>query len=206
MLRRGTSYSGLGAGPNKTAHRRHRTLLDNIGPLGDVTCEAGFWSHGRRSKPPTQAEYLACRDVSDDDRRGTHLSSLLQCDTISDRRVRLQYPYRARVAHLWLCQAHVQGWVVLTYYFLLDCCWSKQASQASDALIAAGPRNGGLMAIRRIILCGETQESRSRNKRRSQRSADTIMDFLAMIPRRPTSASADPCSGGKSAILLGLPH
>ena len=171
-----------------------------------VASEARFWSHGRHSMSPRQAECLACQDVSDDDRRGAPCR--VSCSAI--RFLIAASGFNTLIERESLtsgCARHMcREWVVLAYYFLLDCCWPKQASQASDVLIAAGPRNGGLMAIRRIISCGETQESRSRNRRRSQRSADTIMDFLAMIPRRPTSAFADPCSGGKSAISLGLPH
>jgi hypothetical protein len=68
-----------------------------------------------------QAACLACQDVSGDDRLDVSLLHPLRFDRISYRRVPLRYPYRARVAPLWLSQAHAREWVALAYYFLLVC-------------------------------------------------------------------------------------
>ena len=152
-----------------------------------------------------QAASPACQDVSDDDRLDVSLLNPLRFDRISYRRVPLRYPYRARVARLWLSQAHAREWVALAYYFLLVCCSPKQAQPASGVLIASSAKTNALMAIRRIISRGGTKDSRSKNRRRHQRGVETITDpFATILTIRPACAFADPYSGGKSAMALGL--
>ena len=152
-----------------------------------------------------QAGCLACQDVSDDDRLDVSLLHPLRFDRISYRRVPLRYPCRARVARLWLSQAHAREWVALAYYFLLVCCSPKQAQPASGVLIASSAKTNALMAIRRIISRGGTKDSRSKSRRRRQRGVETTTHlFATILTIRPACAFPDPYSGGESAMALGL--